>query len=95
MQRPTPGHEASTADNARGNACEEPEEYPFIQVEEFCRKPCAQLRFSELQEQTHPKNLCAQEAQEHRENEGVIVKHRKAGKDQSRSKGTHGGDEER
>ena len=30
MQRPTPGNEAYTADNARGNAGEEPEEDPFM-----------------------------------------------------------------
>ena len=48
MPRPTPGNEANTADNARGNAGEEPEEYPFMQVEEFCRKPCEQSRSPEL-----------------------------------------------
>ena len=37
--RPTPGHEANTTDNTRGNAGEEPEEDPFMQVEELCRKP--------------------------------------------------------
>src|SRR5262247_3824555 len=95
MPRPTPGNEANTADHASGNACKEPEEYPFMQVEKFCCKPCEQSWSSELQEQTRPKNLCAQEAQEHRENESVIVKHHKSGKDLSRSKGTHGGDEER
>ena len=95
MPCPTPGNEANTADNTRSNTYEEPEEYPFMQVEELCRKPLERSRPPELQEQTHPKNLCAQEAQEHRENEGVIVKHRKPAEDQARSKGTHGGDEER
>ena len=91
MPRPTPGHEANTA----GNAGEEPEEYPFMQVEEFCRKPCERSRPPELQEQTRSKHLCAREAQEGCKNEGVIVKHHKSGKDLSRSKGTHGGDEDR
>jgi len=95
MLHPTPGNEANTADNARGNACEEPEEDPFMQVEEFGRKPRDRSRSPELEEQTRPKHLCAQEAQEHRENEGVIVKYRKSSKDQAWSKGTHGGDEER
>jgi hypothetical protein len=73
MLRPTPGNEANTSDNTRDNAGEEPEEDPFMQVEEFCRKPRARSRSPELEEQPRPQHLGAQEAQEHRENEGVIV----------------------
>src|SRR5712671_322627 len=94
MLRPAPCDEANTADNARGHPCEEPEEDPFMQVEEFGCKPLERSWPPELQEQTHPKHLCAHEAQKHRKNEGMIVKHRKAAQDQARSKGTHGGDEE-
>jgi hypothetical protein len=95
MPRPTPGNKVNTADNARSNAGEELEEYPFMQVEEFCRKPREPSRPPELEDQTRPKHLCPQEAEEHRENEGVIVKHRKPAEDHSRPKGTQGGEEER
>jgi hypothetical protein len=42
-----------------------------------------------------PSQNLSQETQEHREDEGVIVKHRKPAQDHSRTKGTHGGDEDR
>src|SRR5262249_16280183 len=95
MLRPAPCDEANTTDNTCSHPCKEPEEHPFMQVEEFCCEPLAQPRPPELQEQTRPENLCTQETQEHRKNECVIVKDCKAAQDQARPKSTHGSDEER
>jgi hypothetical protein len=48
MLRPTPGNEANTTNHTRAKAGEEPEEHPFMQVEEFCCKPRARSRSPEL-----------------------------------------------
>src|SRR5262249_53279893 len=49
----------------------------------------------QLQEQTSAKHLCTHKAQEHCENQGMIVKQRKPAEDHAWPKGTHGSDEGR
>src|SRR5262249_32882288 len=93
MPSPTPGHEAHPTDHAEGNPHQEPEENPFMQVEEFGRQPLEQSRLPQLQEQASAKHLCTQKAQEHCENQGMIVKQCKPTEDHAWTKGTHGGDE--